>query len=56
MNTWTDDQLLEEWRHVYETRLAILGAYRSGPTQEQRNIARDEADEHIRKLKAQEKE
>lgn len=50
--TWTSEELLKEWRVIYDTRLGILCEDRS-PTPEQSKLARTEADLHIAKLKAQ---
>jgi hypothetical protein len=40
-----------ERRHVFETRLAILGAA-AIPTADQQNMAAEEADAHIAELKS----
>lgn len=54
MNTWTEQQLSEEWRYIYEERIGILTDGRGNETPEQDKLARAEA--HVAKLKAQEKE
>lgn len=41
-NMWTKDELLDEWKLTYETRLGILCGT-NPPTPEQDKIARDEA-------------
>jgi hypothetical protein len=43
-----------ERRHIYETRLAILEAG-TVPTAEQHNMAVAEADDHIARIKEQER-
>jgi len=49
----TAEELAVEHKHIYETRLAIMGAFLSSPTAEQHNLAVSEADAHISALKAQ---
>jgi hypothetical protein len=50
MKPWTDADLDAEWKHLYETRIAILCGERD-PTPAQIQIARLEADEAIREFK-----
>ena len=49
MKPWTAEELAEEWRVVYLTRLGMLTDI--APTVEQMKIARAEADAQIEKLK-----
>lgn len=45
----TLEELNLEWDHIYQTRVAILCGT-DYPTPGQKQIAADEADEHIRRL------
>jgi hypothetical protein len=48
---WTEDQLVYEWRVIYETRIGILTDGRGNETPEQEALARAEADEAVRRLR-----
>lgn len=50
--TYTEIELDIEWKHVYELRLALLGCF-DNPSVLQIAIATQEADEAVRKLRAQ---
>lgn len=50
----TKEEELEEWLHIYQTRLGILCEDRE-PTEEQRAIAKQDADEAVRKMREREK-
>ena len=51
----TPEQVADEWAITYETRLGNL-AGSSEPTDEQRDLAAEEADAHIADLKKQKAE
>lgn len=46
------DEFAEEWRYIYEERLGILCEDKP-PTAAQTEIARKEADEHVRQLRGE---
>ena len=46
----TTTELKLEHRHIYLTRLGMMEA-EDPPTSDQHNLAVDEADEHVRRLK-----
>lgn len=48
----TAEELQYEWKYRYDERLGILECFGT-PTPEQNKIAREEADAHIAKLKAE---
>jgi hypothetical protein len=50
----TASEYQTERRHIFETRLAILGAGPL-PTAEQSNMAMDEADAHIAELRKEDR-
>lgn len=41
---------LDEWKHIYETRIGILCEGKRQPTHEEHMMAFREATEHVRKL------
>ena len=53
-NTMTEADYLEEHRVIYAHRLALLGCY-GAPTAEQHNMAVQEADEHIKNLRLEDR-
>lgn len=50
---FSEEELQKEFNHIYETRIAILCG-KEKPTQFMILLAKDEATEHVQKLRRQE--